>query len=348
MQSLYYVGLDVHKKTVSACVKLADGTIVNEAKLAARPSALIEWARTLDRPWKGGMEATLFTGWIYDTLNPLASGLVVGNPLMMRAIGASKKKNDRLDARKIADLVRCGLMPACYMPPPEFRELRRVLRYRNFLVRQAVKMKNKTAGLLMETGCEYNKKRLHGKKYFEELLGTLDTIPGSVKEMMRFNREMMVTFDRCQQKLLDALENKPLIAERVERLQSIRGVGQVVALTWVLEIADPKRFSSIDRAQSYCGLTSAQKESAGKSARGPISKQRNPHLQHILIEAAHLAPRWNEGLKEVKEREEKRGNKNRAALAVARKMVAYLLAVDKSGKPFEDRRAKKDDASEKK
>lgn len=56
-----------------------------------------------------------------------------------------------------------------------------MLRHRNFLVRQAVKMKNKTAGLLMETGCEYNKKPLHGKRYFEELLGTQDTIPGSVK-----------------------------------------------------------------------------------------------------------------------------------------------------------------------
>lgn len=339
MQSVYYVGLDVHKKTVSACVKRADGTIVSEATLAARHRDLVDWATALDRPWRGGMEATLFTGWIYDALSPHAAGLVVGNPLMMRAIGASKKKSDRLDARTIADLVRCDLMPACYMPPAEVRELRRVLRYRNFLVRQAVKMKNKTAGLLMETGCEYNKKRLHGKRYFEELLGTLDAVPESVKDMLRFNRDMMVTFDRCQRQLLDALEARPLIAARVERLQTVAGVGQVMALTWALEIADPHRFASIDRAQSYCGLTSGQNESAGKSTRGPLSKQRNPHLQTMLVEAAHLAPRWNPSLKDVKERESKRGNKNRATLAVARKLVAYLLAVDKSGKPFEDRRA---------
>jgi transposase len=78
--------------------------------------------------------------------------------------------------------------------------------------------------------------------------------------------------------------------------------------------------------------------SADKQRRGPISKQRNRHLQTVLIEAAKLAPRWNRQLAEVHEREVKRGNRNRATLAVARKLVAYLLAVDKSGKPFEIRK----------
>jgi transposase len=230
-------------------------------------------------------------------------------------------------------------MPACYMPPAEIRDLRRVMRYRNFLVHQAVKMKNKTAGLLMETGCEYSKKRLHGNRYFNELLAELEMVPDSVKQMLGFNQRMMGVFQHHQKRLVAALEKHPLLAERVELLQSIKGVGQVVALTWALEIGDPHRFSSIARALSYCGLTAAQKESAGKSMRGPISKQRNANLQCVLIEAAHLAPRWNEQLAEVKEREVERGNKNRATLAVARKLVAYLLAVDKSGKPFEDRRA---------
>ncbi len=69
----------------------------------------------------------------------------------------------------------------------------------------------------------------------------------------------------------------------------------------------------------------------------PISKQRNKHLQTILIEAAKIAPQWNPQLKAVHEKEIGRGNRNRATLAVARKLVAYLLAVDKSGKDFEVR-----------
>ena len=120
-------------------------------------------------------------------------------------------------------------------------------------------------------------------------------------------------------------------------LKSIRGVGEVTALTWALEVSDPQRFCSVARAVSYCGLTSALDSSADKQKRGPISKQRNAHLQTVLIEAAKLAPRWNPQLATVHAREVERGNRNRATLAVARKLVAYLLAVDKSGQPFQVR-----------
>jgi transposase len=104
----------------------------------------------------------------------------MGHPAMMKAIGASKKKNDKIDARKTADLVRCNLLPECYVAPAEMRELRRLLRYRNVVVAQAVRMKNKMSGLLMEVGAEYNKQQLHGKKYFTELLGNLEEVPESV------------------------------------------------------------------------------------------------------------------------------------------------------------------------
>ncbi|MBU1235089.1 MAG: IS110 family transposase, partial [Proteobacteria bacterium] len=120
----------------------------------------------------------------------------------------------------------------------------------------------------------------------------------------------------------------------VELLRSIRGIGEVTALTWVLEIGDVNRFSRISQAVSYCGLCSAQKESAGKEIRGPLSKKRNKHLQTVLIEAAKLAPHWNPQLAEVHERELEKGNRNRATLAVARKLVAYMLAVDKNQKRF--------------
>jgi hypothetical protein len=86
---------------------------------------------------------------------------------------------------------------------------------------------------------------------------------------------------------------------------------------------------------SYCGLTAALKSSAGKQQRGPISKQRNHWLQSTLIEAAKLAPRWNPQLAALHARELERGHRNRATLAVARKLVTYLLAVDKSGQSFQ-------------
>lgn len=335
MKGYHYVGLDVHKKTIAYCVKTADGDVVAEGVIQATRRELCAFADRLPRPWVGGMEATLFTGWIYDELKPHAHELQVGHSYMLKAICAAKKKNDRLDAAKLADAVRCGLMPTCHIAPPEIRELRRMLRYRNFLVRQAVCMKNKTAGLLMEVGAEYNKQKLHGRRYFNDLLDGLADTPESVKQMVAQTHACMELFESSQERLVAALKRRPELRERVERLMTIPGVGEITALTWALEVDDPHRFSNGAKAVSYCGLCSGENESAGKTRRGPISKQRNKHLQTILVEAAKLAPRWNTQLATAKEKSLARGaNKNEATIDVARKLVAYLLAVDKSGKTF--------------
>jgi len=335
MNAIYYIGLDIHKKTIAYCIKRIDGTLVRQGVVPAERKALHQWQSELPGPWFGAMEATIFTGWVYDFLKPYAADLKVAHPAMLKAITAAKKKNDRDDAEKIADLLRVNLLPECHIIPEELRELRRVLRYRSMIVRTAVKMKNKMSGLLMEVGAQYNKKRLYGKKYFNALLERVEDVPDSVKALLKLSRSGFEMFDDIQKKLVDALRNNKLIQERVLRLMSIPGIGEVTALTWVLEIGEPSRFSSSRQAISYCGLCSAQHESAGKEQRGPISKQRNKHLQTTLIEAAKLAPRWNEQLAILHEKELNRGNRNRATLAVARKLVEFMLAVDRRENNFE-------------
>lgn len=337
MNSMHYIGFDIHKKVISFCEKQADGTVFDQGTLHADRQTLTKWVESRKMVWKGAMEATLFTGWVYDHLLPYADELSVAHPAMLKAISAAKKKNDAADAEMIADLLRCNLLPMCYMAPEEHRNLRRVLRYRNFLVCEAIRMKNKTSGLLMEVGAEHNKKKLHGRKYFNELLDGLDYIPESVVDLLKITRSNLETFTRMQKFLLHTLRSNPDISQRVDLLMSIPGIGEVTALTWVLEIGEVHRFNRISKAVSYCGLCSAQKQSAGKNQRGPISKQGNKHLQTVLIEAAKLAPRWNNQLAAIHERETGKGNRNRATLAVARKLVAYLLVVDKSGQPFSPR-----------
>ena len=131
---MYYIGLDVHKKTISYAIKLADGTVHREGVVDATRAALDDWIKNLPQPWTGAMEATLFTGWIYDHLRPHAGSLKVAHPLMLRAIAAAKKKNDRIDASKIADCLRCDFLPECHMASTEIRNRRRVLRYRHCLL----------------------------------------------------------------------------------------------------------------------------------------------------------------------------------------------------------------------
>src|SRR6266571_2483604 len=285
MENMYYIGLDVHKKTISYCVKDGSGRIYAEAEIPATRLDLDRWMKTLPQPWTAAMEATIFTAWIYDHLKPHAAAVKVAHPLMLRAIAAAKKKNE-------------------------------------------------IAVLLMEAGVSYNKQKLHKVGYFRELLATNQDIDEGLKPLLRLCRETVVRLGKTESALVRSLQRDSLLMERVERLMTIPAVGPITALTWALEVGDVQRFSSIKKAISYCGLCGAENSSANIIKRTPLSKQRNKHLQTMLIEAAKMAPRNSPDLAMLYDREKQKGNANRATLAVARKLVAYLVAVDRRQKDF--------------
>ena len=160
------------------------------------------------------MEATMFTGWIYDHLKPHAAALKVAHPLMLRAIAAAKKKNDRIDASKICDCLRCDFLPECYMASTAIRERRRTLRYRNLLVRQMVQMKIKMSALLMEAGVSYNKQRLHKAGYFRELLASNPDIDEGLGSLLRLCRETVVRLGKTESALVRSLERDSLLVTR--------------------------------------------------------------------------------------------------------------------------------------
>ena len=331
---MYYIGLDVHKRTISYCVKDAAGHVYQEGKIGSTRCELDAWIRTLPQPRMIAMEATIFTGWIYDHLLPHAEKVKVAHPLMLRAIAAAKKKNDKIDAAKIADCLRCDFLPECHMASTDIRDRRRTLRYRNLVIRQMVQMKNRVSGLLLETGVSYNKSRLHKVGYFSDLMSANEKVNASIRPLLKLSREHIVRAQKLDYALVSSLERDPLLVERLERLRTVPGVGPITALTWALEIGDFTRFRSIKQAISYCGLCGDERSSADKVMRMPLSKQRNKHIQHVLIEAAKLAPRYSHELAMVRERELQKGNPNRATLAVARKMVSYMLAVERRKQNF--------------
>lgn len=119
-------------------------------------------------------------------------------------------------------------------------------------------------------------------------------------------------------------------------MTTIPGVGEITALTWVLEVWDPTRFGNYKKAISYCGLCSGQNQSGDQEKRGPLSKQRNKRLQWVLIEAAKVAVHRVKDPKLVSIYQETaaRKNKNAATVAAARQMVKWLMAVDKRGTAF--------------
>lgn len=165
-------------------------------------------------------------------------------------------------------------------------------------------MQNKIAGLLMESGAPFNKEKLHGKKYFAQLLKDLQEVPESVKDLLRLSRGALEMFQATQKRPVHALLANPELGQHVERLASIQGIGEITALTWALEVGDPFRFSSSAAAMSYCGLTSALKSSATNSNAVPFPNNAiagckppwgvlspGQNVRHPLLGSSKLEPR---------------------------------------------------------
>ncbi len=186
----------------------------------------------------------------------------------------------------------------------------------------------------MEAGIQYNIQKRQQKCYFRQLLKSAEPLPGTLQPLLQLSRSTLDSFARMEQQLVRGLQKDPTLVTRVQRLLTIPGVGPITALTWALETGEVTRFHNLKQAVSYCGLCSAEVSSGGKQQRMPISKQRNHHLQRVLVEAAKLAPRYNPELAALHAREQQRGHGNRATLAVARKLVAFLLAVDRREEGF--------------
>ena len=164
---------------------LSEGTVPRPADISTSGSRRCRAPLT-------AMEATMFTGWIYDHLLPHAAAVKVAHPLMLRAIAAAKKKNDRIDASKICDCLRCDFLPECHMVSTEIRDRRRTLRYRKLLVRQNVQLRNKISQMLMESGVVYNKQKLHKVGYFKELMETNQDIGRELRPLLTICRETIV------------------------------------------------------------------------------------------------------------------------------------------------------------
>src|SRR5260370_2014957 len=170
------------------------------------------------------------------------------------------------------------------MMPAEMRDRRRTLRYRQLLVRQMVQMKNGVSGLMMETGVEDNKQRLHKVSYFRELLSANEEVHPSIRPLLKLSRE---TIERCQKTeyaLVSSLQRDPLLADRIKRLRTVPGVGPITALTRALEMGEVSRFPSMREAISYCGLSGDENSSPAKLTPTPLPQHRNHHTQPPLVE----------------------------------------------------------------
>lgn len=333
---MFYVGIDLHKKTISLCVVNQERTVLHRKNFAcAQPERIRDFCASLGQ-FQAVVEATASYEWLWLLLEPLADRLVLAHPKKLRIIAESTRKTDRLDAQVLAEFLALGMIPEAYRPTPRQRQHRALVRQRCYLRRRTNAVRNKIRHVV----ANYNADR---KDLFSAAgLAYLAALPVSPAD--RFILDQLTTEWQhhaaqvvAAEKQLRAFAKQAPAREAEARatVGSAPGVGPVTVEVVLSEIADIRRFRSVKDVVAYAGLAPARRESAGKSKELGITKEGSRLLRWVLVEAAWRLVRRSQRWEQVYERLRQRRGKKKAIVAVARRLLGVLVALWRKGQKYQ-------------
>jgi transposase len=275
----------------------------------------------LGKPALIGIEATGYTQWFERLVADLGHQLWVGDAAEIRARAVRRQKTDTRDAEHLLDLLINQRFPRLWIPTPEERDYRQLLKHRDKLVKMQTSVRNQLHFLAMSQGV-CRKRRLwsaRGRRELEalrlgpwasvrrqELLSFLDGLGPRIEELDR------------------AVKAEALRRAEAVRLMEQQGVGPVTALAFVLTVGPVERFATSRKLVSYLGLNPSEDSSGGHQRLGHISKQGNEMLRWLLVEAGHTAARLDPELGRVYQRLKFRRGGSVAKVAMARRLAVRL------------------------
>lgn len=319
-QHPFYCGIDLHTRKMYCCVVDAAGEILVHRNLQTRGDHFLN----LIAPYRDGLvvgvECMFSWYWLADLCKKEKIEFVLGHALYMRAIHGAKAKNDKIDSRKIALLLRGGNMPIAFAYPKELRATRDLLRRRMFLMRRRAEL----LGHVQSTNWQYNlpplTKKLSYKKNRDGVAARF--AEQSVRKMVELDLSLIGQLDTHLSDVERYLERTVKIddPQNFYLLRTIPGVGRILALVLLYEIYDIKRFESVGRFISYCRLVKCAHESAGKKSGSGGSKIGNAHLKWAFSEAICLLLRESPEAQRFVARKEKKHGKAKALSILAAKL----------------------------
>ena len=318
----FYAGVDLHARSMFTHILDHDGKTVFEADLPASPDAF----RHAIAPYRAGLvvgcECMFSWYWLADLCEDDEIPFTLGHALYMKAIHGGKTKNDKIDAFKIATLLRGSTLAQAYVYPKGMRETRDLLRRRSFFVRQRALL----IAHIQNEASQYNLPAFTKKLTFAGNRAELDVAAqfadASVKLSVQADLGLIDAYDERIAEVELYLQRHAKIDEpqTYQRLQSIPGVGKILALILLYEIHDIERFAGVGNFLSYARLVRGCHESAGKKKGSPGRKIGNAHLKWAFGEAACLLLRHCERAKSWMQRKEKKHGKAKALAILAAKL----------------------------
>ena len=328
---MLYAAIDIHKRVLQAAVLDPGSGEIVDARMPATREALREWARPLCASVAAvALEATGGWRWVWRELSALGLEVQLAEPAQARALRGRKRKakNDRLDARWLALLLARQMLPQSWIPPEEIQRLRDLTRMRQALRHDRTRWLQRLQALLFHEGWPCARGQLASASGQRWLAGL--KLDPHVRALVDGHLAIVRAIAE-QTKAIDAeLRQLAQSDSRLVALQTLPGVGPVLACHLLAELGEARRFRRARQLVRVAGLDPVVHDSAETKRRGKLSKQGSPQLRWALVQAAHGAARV-QGSEERRRQQAltPRIGPQRAALTNARaiaKRAYHLLA----------------------
>ncbi len=335
-----FVGVDLHKKTITLCVvAVVDGKrrIVTRRRFMCCEIAKIrEFFLGLGQ-FQVVVEATASYEWFFQLIEDQADRCVLAHPKKLRIIAESKHKTDRIDARVLAEFLAIDMIPEAYRPSPRVQQYRRLVRLRQWLQGRITAAKCK----LHQLAADYNQdiEKLfssEGRKHLADIaMNHADRFTVQMlQEQLNLSEQQLREVDAELRRFAQSAHASEREARAV--LQSFPQIGVVTIDVLLSELGDWRRFRSAKRMVSYAGLDPGQRDSDGKTKQLKITKDGSRLMRWVLIETAWRLVRKYQRWKAVFENLIRNtGSKKRAIVAVARRVLCVIHAMLREGKAYQ-------------
>lgn len=328
-----YIGVDLHKKTCYITVMDREGAIKKQTEISTDADKVRKFFEKY-QGIKVAVESTM--NWIpfYENLESLGLNVSLSNPLQTKAIASARIKNDKVDSRVLADLLRTNLLPTAYIQPREIRDLKELVRQRINYVELRTKIKNKIHSVLFKTNIKHGFSNLYGKAGME-FLRTIEPRDIFREELNRY----LVTLELLNKQIRELEENIEKNAKEdydCKLLMTIPGISFFTALVIKSEIGDIGRFANANKLCAYAGLIPSTYQSAEKTRFGRITKRGSKWLRKSLVDAVTSGSRNQNKISIFYHKLKKSKGTGKAKVAAARKLCSVVFAILKDKQPFRE------------
>ena len=334
-QHAYYCGVDLHARTMYVCVLDQAGKVRFHRNLPCRADAFLQAIEPFREDLVVGVECLFCWYWVADLCAAESIEFVLGHAYYMKAIHGGKSKNDRIDSRKIAALLRGGTFPVAYVYPREMRATRDLLRRRLHFVHKRAEL----LAHIQNTSTQYNLPPLEGRlAYASHREGLLEHFGDQEPVQMSVAADIALidTYDQTIHELELFLRHavRDHDGSSYHLLRTVPGIGNILALTMVYEIHTIERFPAAGKFLSYARLVKGDRESAGKKSKPGGAKMGNVHLKWAFSEAAALFQIANPKGQKLVARLRKKHGKGKAMGVLAAKLGRAVYFMLKRREPF--------------